>query len=147
MTSSARPPARSAAPRSIRRTNSQRPAWGGMQKRGEVMMHEAQPVRDDRSLGELFGELTREISTLVRQEAALARAELSQKASRLGKDIGMLAAGAAVAYAGLLALLAALIIGLAAAGLPGWLAALVVGLIVVAAGGLLIRMGLRALKQ
>ena len=49
--------------------------------------------RDDRSLGELFSELTQETRTLVRQEVDLAKSEMSQKASRLGKDIGFLAAG------------------------------------------------------
>jgi len=111
------------------------------------MINEGQPARDDRSLGELFGDLTREISTLVRQEATLARTELSQKASRLGKDIGMLAAGGAVAYAGLLAILAALIMGLTAAGLPGWVAALLVGVVVAVVGGLLVWSGLNAIKQ
>jgi len=111
------------------------------------MINEAQPARDDRSLGELFGDLTREISTLDRQEATLARTELSQKAARLGKDIGMLAAGGAVAYAGLLAILAALIMGLTAAGLPGWAAALLVGVVVAVVGGLLVWSGLNAIKQ
>lgn len=48
------------------------------------MMNEAQRPAEDRSLGELFGDLTREITTLVRQEATLARTEMSQKVARLG---------------------------------------------------------------
>jgi xanthine/uracil permease len=102
---------------------------------------------DDRSLGELFAELARETSTLVRQEVELAKTEMTQKASRVGKSLGMLAVGGAIAYAGLLAILAAIIIGLAALGVPWWLSALLVGLVVAAVGYLLVQKGRDALKQ
>ena len=103
--------------------------------------------KDDRSLGELFADLARESSTLLRQEVQLAKTELSQKASQLGKDAASVAIGGLVAYAGLLAILAALIIGLAAAGLPWWAAALLVGLVVAGIGYALIQRGLTALKR
>ena len=103
--------------------------------------------RDDRSLGELFAELARETSTLVRQEVALARAELSQKAGQVGRDLGFLAIGGAVAYAGLLAIIAAIIIALATLGLPWWLSALLVGLVVAGIGYFLVQKGLSALKR
>jgi hypothetical protein len=112
-----------------------------------MMMHEAQPARDERSLGELFGDLTREISTLVRQEATLAKTEIGQKAARVGKDVGMLAAGGAVAYAGLLALIAAVIALLVEAGMTWWGSALLVGVVVAAIGGFLVWRGLDALKH
>ena len=41
--------------------------------------------KDDRSLGELFADLARESSTLLRQEVQLAKTELSQKASALSR--------------------------------------------------------------
>ncbi len=103
--------------------------------------------RDERSLGELFAELSRELTALVRQEAALARAELTEKATTAGKNVGVLAAGGAVAYAGFLALLAALIIGLGQLGVPWWLSALIVGLVVAGIGYALVQKGLKALKQ
>ncbi len=103
--------------------------------------------RDERSLGELFAELSRELTTLVRQEAELAKTEMSQKAATVGRNVGFLAAGGAVAYAGFLALIAALIIGLGQLGLPWWLSALIVGLVVAGIGGFLVQKGLRALKQ
>ncbi|HYP42038.1 MAG TPA: phage holin family protein [Chloroflexia bacterium] len=103
--------------------------------------------RDDRSLGELFAELARETSTLVRQEVALARAELSQKAGQVGRDLGFLAIGGAIAYAGLLAIIAAIIIALATLGLPWWLSALLVGLVVAGIGYFLVQKGLSALKR
>jgi len=111
------------------------------------MMHEAQPAQDERSLGELFGDLSREVSTLVREEANLARTEITQKVSRVGKDVGMLAAGGAVAYAGLLAILATIIILLSKAGLDWWASTLLVGVVVAGTGGLLVQRGLQALKH
>ncbi|MDP9474688.1 MAG: phage holin family protein [Actinomycetota bacterium] len=102
--------------------------------------------RDDRSIGELFAELAQESATLVRQEVQLAKTEMSQKASRVGKDVGFLAAGGAVAYAGLLAILAGVIFLLNAV-MPLWLSALLVGIVVAAVGYFLVRKGLDALKQ
>lgn len=111
------------------------------------MINEAKPPSDDRSLGELFSELSREVTTLVSQEATLARTEITQQASRVGKDVGMLAAGGAVAYAGLLAILAAVIVLLAEAGLPWWASTLLVGVVVAGGGGFLVQKGMQALKQ
>lgn len=104
--------------------------------------------KEDRSLGELFAEMAQETATLVRQEVTLAKAEMSQKASRVGKHVGILAAGGAIAYAGFLAIIAGLIYLLADIDVvPLWLAAFVVGLVVAAVGYFLIRKGLDALKQ
>jgi len=109
---------------------------------------EQQPVGGaDRSLGELFAELSRETSELVRQEVALAKTELSHKATQVGKDVGLLAAGGLVVYAGFLALIAAVIVGLGQAGVTWWLSALVVGIVVAAGGGFLVLQGLNDLKQ
>jgi len=102
--------------------------------------------KGDRSIGELFGELTREMSTLVRQEVGLAKVEMGRKASEVGRDIGYLAAGAAVAYAGFLAIIAALVI-IVAHVLPWWAAALLVGLVVAAIGGYLVWQGMEHLKR
>ncbi|MDQ6834102.1 MAG: phage holin family protein [Chloroflexota bacterium] len=106
-----------------------------------------QQNKDERSLGELLGDLMQQTGTLVRQEMKLATTELSDKASRVGKDVGALAVGGAVAYAGFLALLAAIIIGLGQLGLPWWIAALIVGVVVVGIGGLMVQKGLTALKH
>ena len=103
--------------------------------------------RADRSLGELFADLARELSDLMRQELTLAKTEMTDKATRVGKNVGALAVGGAVAYAGFLALLAAIILALGALGVPWWLSALIVGVVVVGVGYLLIRRGLTALRQ
>lgn len=52
------------------------------------------------SLGDLLGEVTQDLSTLMRQELELAKAELRQSATKAGKGAGMLGAAA---YAGLMA--------------------------------------------
>lgn len=106
-----------------------------------------QESRQERSLGELFADLARETSNLVRQEVELAKTEMGQKVSNVGKDLASLVVGGAVAYAGVLALGAALIIGLAQLGLPWWLSALLVGLVVTGIGYFLVQKGLSALKQ
>lgn len=96
--------------------------------------------RDNRSLGELFQELSQETSTLIRQEMDLAKTEMTQKAQQAGKDAGFLAAGGAVAYAGFIIFLGGLAILLGQA-LPLWLATLLVGIVVIAVGGALIMKG------
>jgi len=106
-----------------------------------------QQVREERSLGELFGDLSREVGTLVRSEVELAKTELSGKANQLGKSIASLALGGAVLYAGALAIVAAVIFGLVELGLPAWLSALIVGLIVGAIGFWLVRRGQDSLRR
>lgn len=101
----------------------------------------------DRSLGELFSELSRETSTLVRQEVALARTELTAKASQVGRDVGFLAMGGAVAYAGLLAIIAGIIILIGDLINNMWLSALIVGLIIAGIGYYLVQKGLSDLKN
>jgi uncharacterized membrane protein len=109
---------------------------------------DVQQARDERSLGELFAELTREITTLVRQEATLAKTEIGQKAARIGKHVGMLAAGGAVAYAGFLALIAGIISTLAQqTEMEWWASALLVGILVAGLGAFFVWKGLDALRH
>ena len=79
----------------------------------------------DRSLGDLISEVTGDLSTLMRQELELAKAELQQSASRAGKGAGMLGGAAIAGYFVLLFASLALwwVIG-AATGL-GWSALIV----------------------
>lgn len=102
---------------------------------------------DARSLGDLFSDLSREIGTLVRNELALARAEMGAKLSRVGRHAGMLALGAVVALAGLFTLAAALVLILVQAGMPAWGAALLVGLGLAAVGALVATNALAALRN
>jgi hypothetical protein len=78
------------------------------------------------SVGELVAQLSDQTSTLVRQELALAKAEMTQKGKAAGIGIGLFGgAGVFVVY-GVGALVAAAVMGLALA-VPGWLAGLIVG--------------------
>lgn len=105
-----------------------------------------QKQADNRSLGELFAELAHETGDLVRQEVQLAKTEMTQKVTSLGKDAATIGIGAALAYAGLLALLGAVIIGLANF-IPLWASALLVGLLVLGIGYMMIQSGLSAIKR
>ena len=102
--------------------------------------------KDERTLGEMFAELSRETRTLVQQELQLAKTELTEKASKMGKGAAFIVGGGLIAYAGLLAIVAALVLILMAIGLPPWAAALLGGVLVAGIGYLLIRSGLAALK-
>ena len=102
--------------------------------------------RDDRSIGELVAELSRETTTLVRQELQLAKAEMSQKATRVGKNVGFLVVGGVVAYTGLLAIVAAVIIVLGNV-IPLWISALAVGAAIALVGLVLVAKGVNTLRQ
>jgi len=101
---------------------------------------------EDRPLGSLFGDLASEIGALVRQEIALAKIELSDKVGLVGKDVAMVAAGGAVLYAGLLALIATLIVGIGLAIGSLLAGAAIVTVIVLAVGYFMLRRGLDNLK-
>lgn len=103
-------------------------------------------VNDDRSLGELFSQLSRETSTLVRHEVRLARAELSETAAEAGRNAASIAVGGFVAYAAFLALVFALI-SLLAEVMEPWLAALLVAIVVGAVGAFLIMRGVNRFKE
>ena len=97
--------------------------------------------RDDRSLGELLGDLGSQVTTLVRKELELARTEMTDKASAASRDAALMGVGGALLYAGLLGLMAAIVLGLIEAGLDPWIAALLVGVVVAAIGGALVARG------
>lgn len=103
-------------------------------------------TKDEKSLGELFSELASETSNLVKQEVSLAQAEITQKAVKVGKNVGFLVVGGAIGYAALLAFIAALIIGLSYL-IPAWAAALIVGVVVAIAAAVMIMSALNALKN
>ena len=79
----------------------------------------------DRSLGELISEVTGDLSTLMRQELELAKAELQQSASRAGKGAGMLGGAAIAGYFVLLFASIALWWAIGAATGLGWSALIV----------------------
>lgn len=101
-------------------------------------------ARPDRSLPSLISDLTQETYTLVRKEVALAKAEMSEKVSQLTTGIAALAIGGAVAFAGILVLLDALVAKLTEVLPPdnaAWLAPLIVGGVVAVIGIILLLKG------
>jgi Putative Actinobacterial Holin-X, holin superfamily III len=102
---------------------------------------------DNRTLGDLLAELSRETSTLVKKELELASTELSAKARAVGSQVAIAAAGGALMHAGLLVILAAVVIGLTQAGLEPWLAAGLVALATLAIGYVLVNKGITGLRR
>ena len=102
---------------------------------------------DNRSLGDLFAELSRETGALIRQEVQLATTEMTAKAKAVGRHVATVAAGGALAHAGLLVLLAAIVIGLAQLGIPAWLSALFVAMVTMIVGFVLVNTGLANLRR
>jgi hypothetical protein len=103
---------------------------------------------EERSLGELFGELSQDVGLLVRQEAQLAKTEMQQKLSRITTDLVALGLGGVVALVGGLALTSALILLLIdPIGLRPWLAALLVGAVLGGVGWAMLQRGLKDLKR
>ena len=103
--------------------------------------------RDDRSLGELFGDLSRQLSSLVRQEIDLARTEVTTGATGAARDVGTIGAGGALLYAALLGVLAAIVLLLVDFGVTPWVAALVVAIVVGIVGAALVLRGRDSLTR
>lgn len=101
---------------------------------------------DNRSLGDLFAELSRETGQLVRKEFELATTEMTATAKKAGAHVGVAAAGGALVHAGLLVLLAAIVIGLSEVVEP-WLSALIVGVLTMVIGYVLVNRGLAGLRD
>jgi len=102
---------------------------------------------DNRTLGQLFGDLSRQLSTLIRQEIALARAEMTTTATAVGRDAATIGLGGALLYAAFLTLMGAIVLLLIDMGIPGWLAALGVALIVGVIGGIMVGSGRQSLAS
>lgn len=103
----------------------------------------------DRSLLSLFSDLWRETTTLVHEEAELAKAELSEKVSQVTTGAGEIAAGGAILFAGFIVLLFAAV-GALELMLPTehsiWIAPLIVGLVVMIIGFIALSRGKKQMQ-
>jgi len=111
-------------------------------------------VKEERSIVQLLRELTTETRNLLKQEVDLAKTEMTEKASRVGANLGALAVGGAVVFLGALALLAAVVYGLTSIlshlvslGVAVWLAPLIVGGVLTAVGWSMVKKSLGTLKH
>lgn len=114
----------------------------------------ATTIKEEKSLGQLLKDLTAETTTLLKQEVDLAKTEMGEKASRVGTNVGSVAVGGAVLFAGALALLFAAVNALTeilAHVVPitvaAWLSPLLIGLVLGAIGYSLVNKALATLKQ
>lgn len=98
------------------------------------------------STADLVRQLSEQVSTLVRDELALARAEMTEKGKRAGKGAGLLGAGGVLALYGLGALFVT-IGALLALAMPVWLAALIVTVVLFAAAGVAALIGKKQVQQ
>jgi len=101
----------------------------------------------ERTLGQLVADATTDISSIVRSEVALAKAEMSADAKRAGLGAGMFAVAGVFAFLSLILLLIAAAYGLVAAGLAPWLAFLIVAVLLLVIGAILVLVGKRSIDS
>jgi hypothetical protein len=100
----------------------------------------------EKPLGELVQDLSRQTSTLIRQEMRLAQAELAEKGRHAGKGAGMFGGAGLVALYGVGALVTAAILGLATV-LEPWIAAAAIGAGLLLVAGILALTGKKELDE
>ena len=108
-------------------------------------MDERGPGFRGAGVADLLGQLGGDIAGLVRKEAELVRAEVSEKVNAAGKAVADIAAGGLLLVAALLVLLQALVLALSELMNPIW-ASLLVGVGVALVGYLLLRAGMKAIS-
>jgi hypothetical protein len=84
------------------------------------------PVGTERTLGQLVAEASRDLSTILRAEVALAKAELRSDVKAGATGVALFVVAGVLAFLALILLLIAAAFGLVAAGLDAWLAFLIV---------------------
>lgn len=104
------------------------------------------PERGEKSIAELVSELTQEVRTLFRQELELFTAEMKDKMKLVAKDAAAIVVGGVLMYWGAIAMLAALVLGLATV-MPAWGAALLVAIVIMGVGFALVQKGRKHLVQ
>ena len=102
--------------------------------------------RTERSLGELFSDLSQKTSLLIRQEVQLAKTELAQKAAQASRGSAVVGVGGAVAHAALFTLIASAVLLLVQLGLAAWAAAGLTAVVLAAVSYVLVRSGLQAIR-
>lgn len=112
----------------------------------EVPATPAEEKSERTSLGDLLGEVSQDISTLMRQEVALAKAELKESAAHAGKGAGMLAGAGIAGHFVLLFLSIALWVGLGSLTGLGW-SAIIVAVIWAILAAILAVVGKKQLKS
>ena len=101
----------------------------------------------ERTIGQLVADATHDISSIVRNEVTLAKAEIKADAQKAGLGAGMFAAAGTLAFLALILLLISAAYGLVAAGLAPWLAFLIVAGVLLLIGAILALVGKRSVDS
>jgi hypothetical protein len=112
----------------------------------QVPRTEAELKAENASLGDILGEVTRDLSTLMRQEVALAKAEIKESGTKAGKGAGMLGGAGVAGHFVLIFLSLALMFALGSLMPLGW-AAVVVAVVWAIIAAVLAAKGKKELKQ
>lgn len=105
------------------------------------------PVKDEQSIGQLVADASRDLSALVRDEIALAKAELKQTVTSVAMGAGLLIGAAVVGVIAIFLLSFAAAYGLVAAGLHEALGFLIVAGVYLLIVAILVLVGIRSLKK
>lgn len=105
------------------------------------------PAGGEPPLGDLFRQLAQDSATLVRQEVALAKAEIRENVKTVARNATMIALGGVLALLGGLVLVAFLVMLVGDALDEYWLGALIVGALFLIIGGIMAKKALGNLKQ
>ncbi len=103
--------------------------------------------RIDRSLGELFSDLSQQTADLIRQEIRLAKVELSAKLSDVGRHAMMIGVAMAFGLAAVVTIAAAITLLLIEVGVVAWLAAAITAAVMGLTAYLLAQSGMSALRK
>ena len=95
----------------------------------------------ERTVGQLVADATHDLSSILRSEIALAKAEIGADARKAGVGAGLFAVAGLFAFLALILLPIAAAYGLVAAGLAPWLSFLLVAVLLLALGALLVLVG------
>jgi len=99
----------------------------------------------NQSIGELFADVSKDVSLLIRQEVELAKAELRESAAKGGKGAGEMTGAVVAAHLGLVFLSLAAWWAIGNGTGRGW-AGLIVGVVYLAIAGILASIGRKDLK-
>jgi uncharacterized membrane protein YqjE len=101
----------------------------------------------DRSIGELFSDLSQQTADLIRQEMRLAKAELSEKLADVGRHAMMIGAAAVLGLAAVMTVAATIVLLLIQLGVVPWVAAAITAVALGVLAFVLAQSSLSALRK
>jgi fatty acid desaturase len=113
----------------------------------DTLVASTPPPQTERTIGQLVADASRDLSTIVRSEVALAKAELKKDVAAGAAGAAMFLVAGVLAFLALILLLIAAAFGLVAAGLDAWLAFLIVAVALLLVCGVLALVGRSRLSR